>query len=205
MSWAFIVQHGTHVQMMACALSAASVIISYNLPHPETWVTTIDWYQNATADTVQADHRRELRAGGGGDGASATTDMQLTNEGAWALLWAVQGVSCLLLMIHLSMTLFLANDRLNILFKTIYEMLRNDVSVFMAVFSWLFFAFYLCLFILYPRSGVNELPQVEKFNKAHTAAFALLDLSLLGESIGWDFYEDSFEHVSSAQVAVLFI
>ena len=84
-------------------------------------------------------------------------------------------------------------------------MLFDDLSIFMIVFVWLFVGFYVCMFLVFPRSGANALPQVAKFNDATTALFAMVDLSVLGESVGLDLMTLTYPYMSYPQVIALFI
>lgn len=49
MSTSFVKKHGVHIQMCACICSFASVVISYSLSDPATWLTTTNWYDPAAA------------------------------------------------------------------------------------------------------------------------------------------------------------
>ena len=75
------------------------------------------------------------------------------------------------------------------------------VVVHTQVFLWVFVAFYMALFTLYPRSGPHSLPQVKDMNSEYAAAFALLDLSFVGERVPINLLTDSFDVMSSSQVA----
>ena len=207
----FIMQHGVHLQLTACSLTAAALLISYTLPSPESWTVTTGWYdsnQTVTVSYAQLQAAGRSLRGGGGPASAADIALynawQLTNEGAWALLWLVQGLSLLFLTMHLATVFFQPFLKTNILFLTIWEMIRNDIAVFMAVFFWLFIAFYLCLFVVYPRSGDMALPQVKSFNSL-MSVLGLLDLSLLGERIEFNPLLQSAEHLSHAQFITLWV
>lgn len=276
LSTSFIYQHGVHIQMCACLTTLISVVIALGVPPPDTFEETVGWYDpdlaNQTEDIYSSPHfawyngigrrlddgssmdhhnseGRRLKAGGGGSGASggAFNEWHLFNEGEWAILWASQGVSILLMMIYIALVVFPPFERLNILcvphtriarghphirarththftppthvrltssrpppasllsLRGIYEMLRNDLAIFMTVFMWLYIAFWLCLYILYPRAGLSELPHVPNFNSAYQSALALLDLSLLGERIPFAVMPETFDHLAPSQVVGLFL
>lgn len=84
-------------------------------------------------------------------------------------------------------------------------MIVHDVSTYLSVFLWLFAGFYLALYTLYPRSGEETLPHVPSFNSAYLSALDMLRMSILGEGV--DFYPlpDSYQAMSNAQTACLFL
>jgi hypothetical protein len=143
--------------LLACAFSVAGLVIAYQLPPPEDWTSRDNWYiptddlsvtvANATTTTTTtatatatATKRRELRGGGSPSSASDIAlynAWMLTNEGAWALLWTVQGLSILLMMIHLGNLLFMQFERLNVLFRSIKEVTAHDPCHLTPNPSWL--------------------------------------------------------------------
>ena len=129
----------------------------------------------------------------------------IVNEGQWALLWLFQSAALLLLVIHLAMTCLQPFEKLSILVNAINEMIFNDITTYMIVFLWLFIAFFLALFVLYPRTGNNMLPQAPSFNSYSDALLVMMRMSLLGESVDFTLMEAATDAMSTSQNAALII
>jgi len=193
----FIVQHNVHIQLLAyCfAVVGAFIILTSDLESQYTNQSrgSRDWFPlHSNTSPGVLEH---------------VTDMYLrwpiADEGNWALLWLVQAMALLLLVIHLAMTCFQPFESFSILLNTIKQMVRNDVSVYMTVFLWLWGGFWLALYILYPRSGENSLPHAPAFNTVHNSALELISLSLLAQEVELHLLPEAFDAMSPAQIACM--
>ena len=178
MAYEFLMQHNMHVQFIAYVLAfiGSSLILAEGvLPSVSEFRATDDWFQGYMNIS---------------EGEEMYGDYKVVDEGSWASLWLVQAFALLFLVLHLATVVFDPFDSLSILLNTIAQMVRNDLSVYMAVFLWLFTAFYMALYILYPRSGSNALPFAPSLNRADLAGLDLIRLSFLGEGLDvfplWD-------------------
>lgn len=172
----FLWQHNMQVVMIAytCTFIGGIFILSDGfLPDPDTLNVTQGWFTESSRFDGHVTQ----------DDIDFYSTWTITDEGNWAYLWIAQSMALLLLVFHLATTVFQPFQSLSILLNTIQAMVREDLGQFMTVFLWLFVAFYLALFILYPRSGSHTLPYVPTFNLEFRSAFDLLNLSILGESV----------------------
>jgi len=108
---------------------------------------------------------------------------EIVDEGAWALFYMTQAIAILLLVLHNSIMVLQPFEKPSIMIQAIYAMVVNDLLVWIIVFLAQFTAFYAALFILYPRSGTNELPFAPDFNHLLDSFLALLQLALIGEGV----------------------
>ena len=213
---AFLSQHRIHLQLLAFIFVLAGAMLVLGvvpLPPRDTLEVTNDWLPQRSASAGSSSSSassppslRSLKSVGALGGAhelSTWASWEITNEGAWALLWLMHAAALLLLVVHLATLAFLPFESLNVLVNTLIEMLRKDVSTYLTVFLWLFAGFYLALYILYPRSGAATLPQVQSFNTVLSSVLDLLRLSVLGEGVDFDFLTDSFGAMSMAQLVCL--
>ena len=211
-TYAWALQQGMHVDFFAYtfALVGCVMILTDYLPAYDTLDRTSDWWAAGGGDGSSAGStRRVLRAGGGG-ASSADSEVygswEIVNEQTWALFWIVQSLGLLLFCIHIMNSIFIPFERLSVLYNTIWQMLRGDVGPFL--YAWLSFlgAFYIALYILFPRTGeANTLPHAPTFNSPYEALFALVDLSFIGEKVEFNLmHQDSFGALSSWQVVALF-
>ena len=207
----FFVQHGVHVlfashffTLFGCALLG----IPGALPHPACAPAPVTgWYQTwideqeAKANITHMCAGRRLRgAGGGGSGGGSDSSAsfsgesdgalyvtwEITDEGRWALLWISQAAALALLVFHLATAVATQFENLHITLCLLRKMFLRDFLSYLSAFSFIFAAFYLALFIVYPRSGSHVLPHSRDFNSAHRSFFALLDMAFLAEKVDFD-------------------
>ena len=111
---------------------------------------------------------------------------EITDEGRWALLWISQAATLALLVFHLATAVATQFENLHITLCLLRKMFLRDFLSYLSAFSFIFAAFYLALFIVYPRSGSHVLPHSRDFNSAHRSFFALLDMAFLAEKVDFD-------------------
>ena len=204
------------------------------LPHPDcapdpvtgwfkVWLNEQSLETNTTRTCVGQAGRR-LRAsgssgggsgGGAGGGASGTiwssSDIEaydlweITDEGRWALLWMSQAAALGLLVLHLGEQCAAQFYNLKVTLTILRKMLMRDFAQYISAFGLIFFAFYLALFILYPRSGAHLLPQSVPFNSAYRTFFALLDMAFLAEKAEIDVLPPGFQALGSEQQAAFIV
>ena len=90
---------------------------------------------------------------------------QIIDEGAWGGLWFAQAFSLFLLVFYLAFVLSHAIDSLNTWLRTIHRMFIRDFSTYLCALFVILTAFYLALYLLFPRSGERSLPQSLDFNE----------------------------------------
>ena len=94
-------------------------------------------------------------------------------------------------------------EKLHVLLYIIYKVLVTDIAIFMSAFVWIFFAAYTGLYVLYPRAGLNELPQVEEFNNWQTPIWKLINVAVIGESIELHMVSEAYAFMSNSQLFAL--
>ena len=60
------------------------------------------------------------------------------------------------------------------------RMFKNDMIVFLILFTYFMVVFYAALYILYPRSGDGYIPTIPAFNNWYEAAKAQMEVALVG-------------------------
>jgi len=182
--WHFMKQHKMLSQMLAYHFVIIGEILLMTdgmMPRREwqlvdrakSLINQTDFEGNQTLDVLPGLEEVAMRLPGEG----------IVDEGAWALFYMTQAMAILLLVLHNSIMVLQPFEKPSIMIQAIYEMVVNDLLIWIIVFLAQFTAFYTALFILYPRSGANELPFAPDFNHLLNSFLALLQLALIGEGV----------------------
>ena len=77
-------------------------------------------------------------------------------------------------------------EKVHILLLSMMKILGQDIAIFMNIFVAVMVAFYLSMFLLYPRSGTSQIGVMVEFNSPATAAQSLIELALVGANAAID-------------------
>ena len=212
----FMMSHQTHWFCLSYMLTfiGCTLACSYVEDDPNA----IFYDDNATdgsrtdgsASTDVAAFRRMLRTGNRGQTVTTRTvqipvGYSLLGEALGdasdltAIMWLCISMAILTGAPHIAGGLFLPYERLNILMITVGKILRQDLLVFMVIFSFFVIEFGLSLFMLYPRSGTIFISQVDAFNLWESALKSILELALTGSPTEIDLTAD-WSELSVAQM-----
>jgi hypothetical protein len=188
--WAFMLQHSVHVLVLSHLFTlggCAMLLIPGLLPDLDCAPGTDDWFSkwyndqpnNSSSSSgcgvdapspASYGSRRQLKTSSASSayssGEVATfSSWQIIDEGAWGGLWFAQAFSLFLLVFYLAFVLSHAIDSLNTWLRTIHRMFIRDFSTYLCALFVILTAFYLALYLLFPRSGERSLPQSLDFNE----------------------------------------
>ena len=211
----FMMSHQTHWFCLSYMLTfiGCTLACSYVEDDPNAIFFDDNATDGSTAGSASTDVaalRRLLRTGNRGQTVTTRTvqipvGYSLLGEALGdardltAIMWLCISMAILTGAPHIAGGLFLPYERLNILMITVGKILRQDLLVFMVIFSFFVIEFGLSLFMLYPRSGTIFMSQVDAFNLWESALKSILELALTGSPTEIDLTAD-WSELSVAQM-----
>ena len=136
----------------------------------------VDW--NAT---TQVGRRLTARSGGGAGTTAA--NLPIYDEGTWAWMWLLLTIAQFLLFVHFFFVMSLPLEKLHILLLSIINMLKHDVLTWLVAYICTLFMYFMTMYTLYPRSGMNAFPMADKFNSIFSGAQAVVELGFVSEPV----------------------
>jgi len=137
-----------------------------------------------------ASTRRALRGGGAADATSLSSgtldtasliELAAENDAPIeSVLWVLLSAGVLTISAFVATTLFLPSETMSVFMLSMTRMFKNDMIVFLILFTYFMVVFYAALYILYPRSGDGYIPTIPAFNNWYEAAKAQMEVALVG-------------------------
>jgi len=162
---------------------ACVMLLAVEFPEPESFA-----FSYITPSTVNTSipGRRLLSRGSTTSTAAfgmMSTDHLIVDDGLWWFVWFVLTLALGLLFFHFATVAFTPIKDIHILFVSIGRILYGVISVFGVVYLWVCCTFLAMLFTIYPRSGSDALELFTQMNSIPTAFVAMLEISLIGNSL----------------------
>lgn len=182
----------------------ADPLINVSFPDQEKLIQNAEAIQDAAEDYHA--HGRQLKRGGGGQNRNPLLqaaqfgydprdqkeiEVALLIEssqaaaigGSLPLVWLLLGSGCILQLVAFVEKFTMPIPALSTLILSVKSTLRGELLVFMFVFLMAMGAFFITMFIIYPRhESTHLLPQAPDFAEAWSGAEAMVLLAFIGQS-----------------------
>jgi len=116
------------------------------------------------------------------------------------LMWLLLSTAILCNMGYLSTVLFASFEKMSVFMLSVAQMFKDDLFVFILLFSYFMVAFFSAMWVLYPRAGDAEIAIAPQFNEWYEALRAHIEVPMIGQATRLHFNPENWEGLSAMAI-----